>query len=74
MTWETVARPHIGHRASLRELFKLRCHDCDVTLVLPTPALGTRTPPRRNEWCPRHPGEWPDSCRGCASEQKAGDQ
>lgn len=31
----------------------------------------TRYPPKRGEDCTQHPGEWPDSCRGCASERLA---
>ena len=30
-----------------------------------------RYPPKRGEDCPAHPGEWPESCRGCASERLA---
>lgn len=33
-----------------------------------------RQPPRRGEDCRNHPGEWPDSCRGCASDRLAGTQ
>src|SRR5690606_4981273 len=28
-------------------------------------------PPRREDQCDRHPGEWADRCRGCASDQLA---
>lgn len=31
----------------------------------------TRYPPKRGEDCKRHPGEWPESCRLCASERMA---
>jgi hypothetical protein len=31
-----------------------------------------RNPPRRGEDCRNHPGEWPESCRGCASDRLAG--
>lgn len=31
----------------------------------------TRYPPKRGEDCPVHAGEWPESCRGCASERLA---
>ena len=31
-----------------------------------------RHPPKRGDDCPGHPGEWPDSCRGCASDRLAG--
>ncbi len=34
----------------------------------------TRYPPKRGEDCPRHPGEWPESCRGCASERLVPDR
>lgn len=28
-------------------------------------------PPKRHESCPQHPGEWPETCRCCASETLA---
>jgi hypothetical protein len=31
-------------------------------------------PPRRDQACKRHPGEWPDTCRGCAGDRLAGDR
>lgn len=31
-----------------------------------------RHPPRHGQDCPNHPGEWPDACRGCASDRLAG--
>lgn len=30
-----------------------------------------RFPPRRDQSCPQHPGEWPETCRCCASETLA---
>lgn len=30
-------------------------------------------PPRKDEACPKHPGEWPGTCRGCASDRIAGE-
>jgi hypothetical protein len=36
-------------------------------------ASQVRYPPRKDEACPRHPGEWPDSCRSCAADKLAGD-
>lgn len=30
-------------------------------------------PPKIDEECARHPGEWPDTCRGCAADQHAGE-
>lgn len=32
-----------------------------------------RFPPKRGEDCRKHPGEWPETCRGCASDRLAGD-
>lgn len=32
-----------------------------------------RHPPRLDQSCRRHPGEWPDTCRACAGDQLAGD-
>lgn len=38
-------------------------------------ATGTvRYPPRADQACPKHPGEWPDHCRGCAGDMLAGDE
>lgn len=36
-------------------------------------ARGVLYPPKREEACPKHPGEWPDNCRGCAGDKLAGD-
>ena len=30
-------------------------------------------PPRKSEDCPKHPGNWRDSCHGCAADKLAGD-
>lgn len=30
-------------------------------------------PPRKDEECPTHPGNWKDACRGCAADAKAKD-
>lgn len=32
-----------------------------------------RYPPKRGEDCRKHPGEWPDTCRGCAADDLTGD-
>ena len=32
----------------------------------------TLRPPKRDEACRRHPGEWASACRGCAGDQHAG--
>lgn len=31
-----------------------------------------RFPPKRGDDCPKHPGQWPASCSGCASDRLAG--
>lgn len=31
-----------------------------------------RYPPKRGEDCRKHAGEWPETCRGCASDRLAG--
>ena len=41
---------------------------------LPEPvARRTDLPPRRDDECRTHPGEWADTCRACASETKGGE-
>lgn len=55
---------------------KLRCLICTRTLDL-RPALAavpgststSRGLPRAEQACTRHPGEWPDTCGRCRSEQ-----
>lgn len=32
-----------------------------------------RYPPRSDQACTKHPGEWPDNCRGCAGDRLAAD-
>lgn len=32
-----------------------------------------RYPPKSHESCRKHPGEWEDTCRGCAGDKLAGD-
>lgn len=34
----------------------------------------TNRPPKRDEDCPRHAGQWADSCHGCAADRIAGDE
>lgn len=33
-----------------------------------------RYPPTREQSCRKHPGEWPESCRGCAGDRLAADE
>lgn len=33
-----------------------------------------RQPPKRDEECHHHPGEWPDACRGCAADRLTAEQ
>jgi hypothetical protein len=59
---------------------------CDTTTATPKRILeagpwwqATQTssetyrPPRKDEECPRHAGNYVDSCRGCAADQRVGD-
>jgi len=78
MTTTTVLAEHVDtptrrHRCVLLDATRLRCLDCDRTLVLPTSAGSTstsRTPPRTGEpQCPEHSGEHADACRCCRAEQ-----
>lgn len=65
MTWADVAVPHIGHRASLKDAWSLRCHDCDVTLVIhrePAARVTTSGPP---------PYRRPDPARAASPETVA---
>lgn len=32
-----------------------------------------RYPPRAEQACPKHPGEWPENCRGCAGDRLGAD-
>lgn len=38
-----------------------------------TPDRVVRRPPRREDECCAHPGEWADACRPCATEERAVD-
>ena len=41
-------------------------------------SAGVRYPPKRDQECPGHPGEWPDSCRICrapvVADEESGDR
>lgn len=39
--------------------------------LIEAPNSMTRQPPKRDEQCPRHAGEWHDACRLCAAERIA---
>lgn len=70
----TVLAAHIGHRTSLLDPRRLRCHDCQRTLMLPTGAGSTSTSSleipnvKDPNTCPEHPGEWAATCAPCRSE------
>lgn len=67
---------HLEHWLRLADdLRRLRCHTCEVWVMLPSAVPSTsnvqapRRDPKPNEQCPRHPGEFEHTCRCCASEQ-----
>ena len=75
-----VDRPDADrHRLVLLDDRRLRCLDCERTLLLPAPssADGSTSPssldhPRTDqERCPQHRHEWAYACRACAADAKA---
>ncbi len=74
-----IDSPDDRHRMVLLDATRLRCHDCQRTLVLPStasPSGPTSTssfdhPRQEQDRCPKHRAEWRHACRCCASEAKA---
>jgi hypothetical protein len=55
VTWQQVAEPHLRCRLTFETVGKLKCHDHNLTLLLPLRAEQPRSgpPPYRR---PNHPG------------------
>lgn len=70
-----IDTPEQRHRCVLTDARHLRCLDCQRTLVLPSGPSTTgststsRELPRLDQACPRHPGEWPDTCGRCRADE-----
>jgi hypothetical protein len=68
--------PTRRHRCVLLDERRLRCHDCQRTLMLPTVAGSTSTsrspiPGPGEPRCPQHQTEHAGTCRTCAADLKA---
>lgn len=76
---EHVDQPHNPdqrHRLTALDPRRLRCHDCDRTILLTQPSQSTSTsqtviPQPKDPRCPQHPFEHAGNCRSCAAETKA---
>lgn len=74
-----IDSPQQRHRLVLLDATRLRCFDCDRTLVLPArPSAPSSTSgssldhPRNDEdRCALHVHEWVHNCRACAADAKA---
>jgi hypothetical protein len=83
-----LARPELATRPRRDVAVALTWVACESTTQTPARVLehgpwwraaqtgsdATRHPPRRGQACNHHPGEWPDTCRGCAGDRLAGDR
>lgn len=60
------------HRLTLLDDHRLKCHDCQRTLLLPVMAgstSGTSQNPDLAQTCGQHPGEFAGRCRCCTADR-----